>query len=69
MVFVSFLIIYFCKTVAIKISDTYDADDCSTVETIYGDQLFTFALYEYYNHTLYPDSYELTGVLQCYCDE
>ena len=53
----SFMVIYLCKSTSITISDTYDVDDCTTINAAYGTSLEHYAFDEYYNYTANSDTY------------
>lgn len=63
LVLISFLIISVCKTVALSISNMYDASNCDTLTKAYGsnDTMMSYAFDEYTNST--KDDYSLSGVL------
>lgn len=63
MTLASFVLIYLGKSTSISISNTYDIDDCTSINTAYNTTIEQYAYIEYVKYNAYPDDYVLTGVL------
>jgi hypothetical protein len=55
-VFISFLIIYFSKVVALNIAAKYPPQQCDIVMDAYDSTLKQYAFYDYYNYSMKNES-------------
>jgi len=64
----SFYLIFWLAAKQLWVTKVFPPVDCTSIETIYGEQLETYALadYEYVNNNKNVRS---SGCLQCYCYE